>query len=153
MEAVYSSESSVESQRTTRRCISEDRSPHNHICGNLKSCNPFFVFQLSAPIFTYISTKQYKSVTAPPLPACKCCLCKPKFIFSSGHFWLSCNVMKYLICVYFLPSLLIFQTIFRQLPICSTSLKSSEIVKCDPSRKCVSLFSCFFSFPRLITII
>jgi hypothetical protein len=37
MEAVSSSETSVETQRTTRRHISEDDTLQNHRCKNLKS--------------------------------------------------------------------------------------------------------------------
>jgi hypothetical protein len=39
MEAIYSSERSVDFQRTTRRYIPEDSSLHNHRCENLKSYN------------------------------------------------------------------------------------------------------------------
>jgi hypothetical protein len=39
MEAIYSSETSVDSQRTTRRYILEDDAFHNHSCENLKSYN------------------------------------------------------------------------------------------------------------------
>jgi hypothetical protein len=37
MEAICSSETSVESQQTTRRHIPEDDTLHNHLCENLKS--------------------------------------------------------------------------------------------------------------------
>jgi hypothetical protein len=37
MEAICSSEKSVETQRTTRRHIPEDYTLHNHRCENLKS--------------------------------------------------------------------------------------------------------------------
>jgi hypothetical protein len=37
MEAICSSEKSVETQRTTRRLIPEDDTLHNHRCENLKS--------------------------------------------------------------------------------------------------------------------
>jgi hypothetical protein len=37
MEAIYSSETSVETQRTTRRHIPEDDTLHNYRCENLKS--------------------------------------------------------------------------------------------------------------------
>jgi hypothetical protein len=37
MEAIYSSETSVASQQTTRRHIPEDDTLHNHRCENLKS--------------------------------------------------------------------------------------------------------------------
>jgi hypothetical protein len=37
MEAICSSEMSVETQRTTRRHIPEDDTIHNHRCENLKS--------------------------------------------------------------------------------------------------------------------
>jgi hypothetical protein len=36
MEAICSSETSVDTQRTTRRHIPEDDTLHNHRCGNLK---------------------------------------------------------------------------------------------------------------------
>jgi hypothetical protein len=37
MEAIYSSETSVDFQRTTRRYISEDSTVHKDRCENLKS--------------------------------------------------------------------------------------------------------------------
>jgi hypothetical protein len=37
MEVIFSSETSVDSQRTTRRYITEDGTIHNHRCENLKS--------------------------------------------------------------------------------------------------------------------
>jgi hypothetical protein len=37
MEAIYSSETSVETQQTTRRNIPEDDTLHNQRCRNLKS--------------------------------------------------------------------------------------------------------------------
>jgi hypothetical protein len=37
MEEKYSSEMSVDFQRTSRRCIPEDKTLHNHRCENLKS--------------------------------------------------------------------------------------------------------------------
>jgi hypothetical protein len=40
IEATYSSETSVDFRRTTRRYIAEDESLHNHNCDNLKSCMP-----------------------------------------------------------------------------------------------------------------
>jgi hypothetical protein len=39
MEAIFSSETSAETRRTTRRHIPEDDSLHNHRCENLKSYN------------------------------------------------------------------------------------------------------------------
>jgi hypothetical protein len=39
MEAICCSETSVETQRTTRRYIPEDGTLHNHRCENLKSYN------------------------------------------------------------------------------------------------------------------
>jgi hypothetical protein len=48
MEAICSSETSVETQRTTRRHIPEDDTLHNHRCENLKSYkyrDVFFVIQ------------------------------------------------------------------------------------------------------------
>jgi hypothetical protein len=41
MEAVYSSETSIDSQRTTRRYNPEYDTLHNHHCENLKSYNEF----------------------------------------------------------------------------------------------------------------
>jgi hypothetical protein len=43
MEAVYSSETSVDFQRTKRRCIPEVSTLHNHHCKNLKSYNASLV--------------------------------------------------------------------------------------------------------------
>jgi hypothetical protein len=40
MEAICSSETSVETQRTTRDHIPEDDTLHNHSCENLESDNP-----------------------------------------------------------------------------------------------------------------
>jgi hypothetical protein len=39
MEAICSSETSVDTQRTTRRYITEDGTLHNHPCEDLKSYN------------------------------------------------------------------------------------------------------------------
>jgi hypothetical protein len=47
MEAICSSETSVDSQRTTRRYISEDGTLHNHRCDNLRSYD-----------FKYVSKQQ-----------------------------------------------------------------------------------------------
>jgi hypothetical protein len=44
MEAIYSSETSVDTQRTPRRNIPEDDTLHNHRCENLKSSLLLFVF-------------------------------------------------------------------------------------------------------------
>jgi hypothetical protein len=41
MEAIRSSETSVDTQRTTRRYIPEADTLHNHRCENLKSCMMF----------------------------------------------------------------------------------------------------------------
>jgi hypothetical protein len=41
MEAISSSETSVDTQRTTRRHIPEDDTLHNYCCENLKSYNTF----------------------------------------------------------------------------------------------------------------
>jgi hypothetical protein len=43
MEAICSSETSVDTQRTTRRYIPEDGTLHNHRCENLKSYNLIFL--------------------------------------------------------------------------------------------------------------
>jgi hypothetical protein len=47
MEAIYSSETSVATQQTTRRLIPEDDTLHNHRCENLKSYIPKFAWSLS----------------------------------------------------------------------------------------------------------
>jgi hypothetical protein len=39
------------------------------------------------------------------------------YVFSPVTYDVICNVIKYLLCIYFLTLLLIFQTIFRQLSI------------------------------------
>jgi hypothetical protein len=44
MEAICSSETSVETQRTTRRHIPEDDTLHNHRCENLKSYKLFLLY-------------------------------------------------------------------------------------------------------------
>jgi hypothetical protein len=44
MEAMCPSETSVDTQRTTRRYIPEDRTIHNHCCENLKSYTEFRQF-------------------------------------------------------------------------------------------------------------
>jgi hypothetical protein len=44
MEAIYSSETSVATQRTTRHHIPEDDTLHNHRCENLKSYMHLFQF-------------------------------------------------------------------------------------------------------------
>jgi hypothetical protein len=46
MEAICSSETSIETQRTTRRHIPEDDTLHNHRCENLKSYNDIFLHNL-----------------------------------------------------------------------------------------------------------
>jgi hypothetical protein len=46
MEAICSSETSVETQQTTRRHIPEDDTLHNHCCENLKTSNPTLHFIL-----------------------------------------------------------------------------------------------------------
>jgi hypothetical protein len=53
MEAICSSETSVETQRTTRHHIPEDDTLHNHGCENLKSYNPIFLC-LSCELFLII---------------------------------------------------------------------------------------------------
>jgi hypothetical protein len=50
MEAVCSSETSVETQRTTRRRIPEDNTLHNHHCENLKSYTRNLLFSVFTPI-------------------------------------------------------------------------------------------------------
>jgi hypothetical protein len=54
MEAIRSSETSGTTQRTTRRHIPEDDTPHNYRCGNLKSymegiCRLLFQGKLTIP--------------------------------------------------------------------------------------------------------
>jgi hypothetical protein len=44
MEAIFSSETSVDTQRTTQRYIPEDGTLHNHRCENLKSCTEAGMF-------------------------------------------------------------------------------------------------------------
>jgi hypothetical protein len=39
IEAIFSSETSIDAERTTQRCIPEDGTLHNHRCENLKSYN------------------------------------------------------------------------------------------------------------------
>jgi hypothetical protein len=52
MEAIYSSETSVDTQQTTQRYIPEDGTLHNHRCENLKPYTPwiglqnYFIFSL-----------------------------------------------------------------------------------------------------------
>jgi hypothetical protein len=46
MEATYTSETSVDLQRTTRRYISEDRILHNHRCKYLKSYPPSYLISI-----------------------------------------------------------------------------------------------------------
>jgi hypothetical protein len=50
MEMICSSETSVDFQQTTRRCIPEDRTLHNHRCKNLKSyyCILFSTLEIEA---------------------------------------------------------------------------------------------------------
>jgi hypothetical protein len=47
MEAICSSETSVETQLTTRRHIPEDDTLHNHRCENLKSYTALLMFILT----------------------------------------------------------------------------------------------------------
>jgi hypothetical protein len=53
MEAICSSETWVETQRTTRRHIPEDDTLHNHGCENLRSYNRIFIC-LSCELFLII---------------------------------------------------------------------------------------------------
>jgi hypothetical protein len=46
MEAICSYENSVDSQRTARRSIPDDRTLHNHRCENVKSYKFYFSFFL-----------------------------------------------------------------------------------------------------------
>jgi hypothetical protein len=47
MEAIFSSETSVDTQRTTRRYIPEDNTLHNYRCENLRSCTICHLFSCS----------------------------------------------------------------------------------------------------------
>jgi hypothetical protein len=47
MDAICSSETSVDFQRTTRRYIPEDGTLHNHRCENLKSYREFFCMEVA----------------------------------------------------------------------------------------------------------
>jgi hypothetical protein len=55
MEAICSSEISVDFKRITRRYIPEDRTPHNHRCENLKS----YLGQRLEPKFYFITGSIY----------------------------------------------------------------------------------------------
>jgi hypothetical protein len=57
MEAICSSETSVATQRTTRRHVPEDDTLHNHRCGNLKSCIRYSQFS----VYTQITEVSYYS--------------------------------------------------------------------------------------------
>jgi hypothetical protein len=50
MEAIYSSEMSVEFQRTTRRYIPEARTLHNHHCENLEFYKDIFFFSVTTTL-------------------------------------------------------------------------------------------------------
>jgi hypothetical protein len=50
MEAIFSSETSVEIQRTTRRHIPEDDTLHNYRCENLKSYKTIWVLIAGVPV-------------------------------------------------------------------------------------------------------
>jgi hypothetical protein len=59
MEAICSSETSVETQRTTRRHIPEDDTLHNHGCENLKFYNRIFLcFSCELFLITVVIIKQ-----------------------------------------------------------------------------------------------
>jgi hypothetical protein len=64
MEAICFSETSVETQRTTRRHIPEDDTLHNHRCENLKSYNfTFTVYNYDSLTDTiYILTTAMKTL-------------------------------------------------------------------------------------------
>jgi hypothetical protein len=63
MDAIYSSEMSVDTQRTTRRYIPEDGTLHNHRCENLKSyqCNPVLLIINSSPYRTVVLSFHLRS--------------------------------------------------------------------------------------------
>jgi hypothetical protein len=62
MEAIYSSETSFDFQRTTRRYIPEDSTLHNHRCENLKSCPQSILFpQCMRSSFTFIRNNRQNS--------------------------------------------------------------------------------------------
>jgi hypothetical protein len=71
MEAIYSSATSVQIQRTTRRYIPEDRTLHNHRCENLRSYTALYpkktelfintVVRTSDPTRRYIPRRQNSS--------------------------------------------------------------------------------------------
>jgi hypothetical protein len=58
MEAIYSSETSVVTQRTTWRHIPEDDTLHNHRCENLKSYN----FTLFLPLHSVNTNSEFSPV-------------------------------------------------------------------------------------------
>jgi hypothetical protein len=62
MEMICISETSVNFQRTTRRCIPEDRSLHNYRCENLKSFMTVFTKTLYLSVLRSIRSAVWKSV-------------------------------------------------------------------------------------------
>jgi hypothetical protein len=54
IEATCSSESSVDSHRTTRRYIPEDRTLHNHRYENLNSCTLYYVLPLTSEMLLLV---------------------------------------------------------------------------------------------------
>jgi hypothetical protein len=58
MEAICSSERSVDFQRNTRRYIPEGNTFHNHRCENLKSYKARYVFWLSDILFDFSKFKK-----------------------------------------------------------------------------------------------
>jgi hypothetical protein len=54
MEAICSSEMSVDTQRTTRRYISEDGTLHNYVCENLKSNINILFLSFNFPLYESI---------------------------------------------------------------------------------------------------
>jgi hypothetical protein len=53
MEVICSSETSIDTQRTTRRYIPEDGTLHNHRCENLKSCKMEWVWGIETGLIAY----------------------------------------------------------------------------------------------------
>jgi hypothetical protein len=73
METVYSSEMSVDIERTTRRYIPEDKALHNHRCGHLKShtvtvtsCNNDINLIYNSPDWVLVCFCVFSAQTAEP---------------------------------------------------------------------------------------
>jgi hypothetical protein len=71
MEAIYSSETSVETQRTTRRHIPEDDTLHNHRCENLISYTKIFFANSSKYKLTHNAAMNgWQSIEKSKLTSC-----------------------------------------------------------------------------------